>query len=363
MGIKFRISLLLLLLTSGIGQLFSQMYEKEYRIALVLPFRSAGNQNSLSDAMLDYYEGFKMAAMNLETEGLKLKLYVFDCEKDSNALENSFRHPDMSKMDVIVGPVYESNLELAESFCVKHNIILVSPLKFYVPQNNQSRIINFFVPDSLRVMAIAEKSVRFFPKHKFYIATDNTPASLAQVDIIRKKLSSMKMGTPRILTYSKGKIGPVLNADSVIIISTIETTEARSVLTRAIKYQAHSYVVGYLDWHKPNQSVFNVDEPQIIYPEVNYVSMTDSAATFFRDRFFESYSGEPSRFAYIGYDHATYLCYGLMTFGRDFSNHLPDAEFRGFINNIRCVKSGPQINNLGLNYIQIVEEERIEFSP
>lgn len=352
-----------LLFLMGIAPAWTQHFEKDYRIALLLPFRSTGNQNSLSDAMLDYYEGFKMAAMHLEPEGLKLKLYVFDCEKDSNALSKAFEHPDMPKMDIIVGPVYEENLKTAESFCLKHNIILVSPLKYYIPQNKNSRVINFFVPDSMRVLAIAEKCIRLFPKHKFYLATDNTTESLAQVKIIQSKFSALKMSPPRVIAYSKGKLGPVFNPDSIIIISTVESSEARSVLERAIRYQAHSYVIGHMSWHKPTQSTFNIDEPQVIYPEINYVSLHDTLASGFRDLFFETYTGEPSRFAYIGYDHATFLCYGLMTFGRNFSQHLPDAEFRGLINNIRCVKNGPQINNIGLNYIQIILEERIEYSP
>ncbi|MCC7299028.1 MAG: hypothetical protein IT244_11900 [Bacteroidia bacterium] len=360
---RIRLYIILLFSVFSGNQAFAQLFSKEYRIALVLPFRSAGNQNNLSEAMLDYYEGFKMAAKDLEGEGLNLKLYVFDCEKDSMALQTAFEHPDMPKMDVIVGPIYEENLKVAETFCAAHNIILVSPLKYFVPESYE-RVINFFVPDSIRVASIAEKCGRLYPNHKIYIATDNSTESKKQAEIIRRTLSAMKVGHVKTTYYANSKLSPIVaHPDSVIIISTISSKDAKSTLLRAIKYQAHSLVYAELDWYSPTQNVRGVDEPQMVYPEVNYVSAADSASIYFRERFFDTYAGEPSKYAYIGYDQATFLCYGLMTFGPQFCKHLPDAEYRGLINMIRLKDTPAGLINIAINYLQVIEDERIEYHP
>lgn len=362
MGISVR-SFITGFLFFSLSVLNAQAFTREYKIALVLPFNSFGTQNSLTDAMLDYYEGFKMAAKDLESEGLKLKLYVYDCSKDSQYIETVFRHPDMRKMDVIIGPVYDENLRFAEEFCKKHNILLVSPLKFYVPQNPGSRVINFFVPDSLRCVSIAEKSVRYFPGYRFAIVGDNSSESNSQTAIIKKRITELTGKSVKVLSYSAGALSTKLTQDSLILISTITSKDAKSVIHKAVKALPHAYAIAQMNWYNPSQSTYGQNEPKMIYPEVNFVSYGDSFATRFRSRFFEQYYGEPSKYAYIAYDQATYICYGLMTFGKTFDKHLPDAEFRGLINVIRLKKHSTGIVNIGLNYIRIIEETKQEFAP
>ena len=51
------------------------------RIGIALPFHASGvKQNALSDAMLDYYLGLKLAFQELEADGFKANVSVFDTE-------------------------------------------------------------------------------------------------------------------------------------------------------------------------------------------------------------------------------------------------------------------------------------------
>jgi hypothetical protein len=51
------------------------------RIGIALPFHASGTkQNALSDAMLDYYLGLKLAFQELEAEGFKANVTVYDTE-------------------------------------------------------------------------------------------------------------------------------------------------------------------------------------------------------------------------------------------------------------------------------------------
>jgi hypothetical protein len=360
---KYQICLLLICFC-GFRALAAQPFTKEYRIALVLPFKSVGYHGSLGEVMLDYYAGFRKAAEDLEAEGLKLKLFVFDSEKDSSSLETVFNHPDMKKMDIVVGPAYETGLKYAEKFCEKHHIVLVSPLKFYKPENDKTSIINFFVPDSVKIAAVATKAGRLNRGYQFYIATENTPKSREYAGYMKRALAKLKITKVKNIAWTGGAISSALLAkDSVVILSAISKSGAKESLKNAIKLKQHASVFAHIDWHNPSMNTFKVDEPQVIYPDVNFTRSDDSAAVHFRQNFIEKNYAEPSKYAFIGYDQATYLCYGLMTFGRDFVNHLPDAEYRGFINVIHLQNTPDGIQNVGLNYIVIKEEERREFEP
>jgi len=58
--------------------LSSNPKDREYRIALILPFKSQRTRTKLTEVMLDYYEGFRLGLEHVSLEGLKCKLYVFD---------------------------------------------------------------------------------------------------------------------------------------------------------------------------------------------------------------------------------------------------------------------------------------------
>jgi hypothetical protein len=239
----------------------------------------------------------------------------------------------------------------------------VSPLKFYAPTSTKTRLINFFVPDSIRCISVAEKCARYYPGYQFCIVGDNTAESIQQSNIIKKRLVGLSKKPVKTATYSGGKLNTTFTGDSVILIATMASKESKGTLLKSIKYLSHAYLIGQMNWHNATSSCVGIDEPRLIYPEVNFVSYSDTFATRFRNAFFDAYYGEPSKYAYQAYDQATYLCYGLMAFGSDFDKHLPDAEYRGLINVIRLKKSKNNALNLGLNYIQITEEERQEYTP
>lgn len=366
MGINPRYKILLFVIISLLGnQLHAQTFAiREYKVALILPFKSSGYHGSLGEAMLDYYEGFRMASEELEDDGLHLKLYVFDSEKDSFALTNIFKHPDMKNMDIVVGPVYENQMKETEEFCVKNSCLLISPLKFCKPTNKKSEMVNFFTPDSVRIASIAEKAATLYPNYKFYLATDNSAKSKLYLAQMKRALLKQKVKTVKSLTYLGSPISASsLVKDSVVILSTIASTNAKDALAKSIANKKHAILIAHADWHNPSQSTFEINEPQILYPEMNYTSPSDSSAARFRRVFLEKTYAEPSKYAYIGYDQAMYLNYGLMTFGKDFIHHLPNADYRGSINVIHLVEGPYGIMNTGMNYLQIIDEERREYRP
>ena len=70
-------------------------------IALVLPFNSAGRP---SESNMDFYSGVLLALRDLEREGIKTTLNVFDLQ---TSVPTSY---DLSKNDVILGPITAADL-------------------------------------------------------------------------------------------------------------------------------------------------------------------------------------------------------------------------------------------------------------
>jgi hypothetical protein len=366
MGIsrKIGIGVLFLFMFAWTGQLWSQNQNKQYKVALILPFKTSGYHGSVGEAMLDYYEGFKVAIKGLESDGLKMQLYVFDSEKDSLSMDDIFAHPDLAKMDIIVGPVYENQLNQMLDFCTKNKILLVSPLKYFPVKSANSKVINFFTPDSTRLASAVIESSNYFPAHRFYIVRDLTPQSIKNAAIMRRACAKQGISNYKSVLFSGGKFTPAITrTDSVILLCAIPSEGIKPSLESAVKTKRNSFLIGYHDWYVNMESFYNINEKKTLYPVVNFINSADSAADYFEKKFLDEYAGEPSKYAYIGFDQATYISYGLMAFGKDFYKHLPNAGYRGFINVIH-LENGPNcIYNTGMNLVQIIDGESKDFEP
>lgn len=352
------------LLLSGVLALSAQLpYHKEYRIGLLLPFKSGGPKTPVSEAMLDYYEGFTMAASSLEHEGLKAKIYVFDTEKDSATLETLLEHPDLAKMNLIVGPVYEKGLKPLEEFCASRKIALISPLKYYYPSSTGT-VINFFTPDTMRMMQVLKKAHATFPKHRIYIVQDANVASKNNAALLVRAAKSMKINNVKVVTLTGTTLSPVINrSDSIVLISAIGALSAKNPLNNFLKTKKKSWLFAGIEWQGALKNSSTLNEPKIIYPEMTLLRPGDTTTRVFADEYYDQYYSDPSIYAYIGYDQATYLLYGLMAFGDSFWRNTTGLDYAGMINHIKLEQQDNQLNNTGLHFIRILEGKKEEFTP
>jgi hypothetical protein len=360
----FHIVFILLFACNASPLLAQKNHQKEYRIDLVLPFKSGGNHSAVGEAMLDYYQGFVMGAQQLESEGFKAKIRVFDSEKDSAALENIISNDELNQASIIIGPVYQGPMEKTASYCQNKSMYLVSPLKYYKPTATNQNIVNFFAPDSIRLKATADKAFKLFPKHRYFIITDANSKSKADALLVKLACKNLGITNVKTLTLTNGRLSsPITRPDSIIIFNTIENAAVKPDLEKIIKNKKRSWIIAHQDWHGNYKTVVNKDEPNILYPEVTIATPGDTLSEAFEDLYYESYYSEPSKYAYIGYDQATFLGYGLMAFGDSFVQQTLNMDYRGFISHILLRQHGNQFLNYGIHFIRISDGLREEVEP
>ena len=123
---------------------------KRYKVALMVPLYlgemgkldvSKENvpkaQKSRSMSFLQFYEGFMMAARDLEREGLKLDLKVFDVTENTASAERALSQIEGQDLDLIVGPFFGKSFEVIEEYAKAMGITVVNPLS-----NRESVIID-----------------------------------------------------------------------------------------------------------------------------------------------------------------------------------------------------------------------------
>ncbi|MDJ0644556.1 MAG: LysM peptidoglycan-binding domain-containing protein [Flavobacteriaceae bacterium] len=112
---------------------------KEIKALLLLPFMS--NKSSVnfeksrtSDIVSDFYLGAALALDSLKQQGLSVHVKVFDTQNSKDKIKSVFSAVDLDNVDVIIGPMFYSNLEYVAGFLGDRQIPLISP----VSRNNHA---------------------------------------------------------------------------------------------------------------------------------------------------------------------------------------------------------------------------------
>ena len=90
-----------------LANLYAQGNEHNFKIGILLPFSTNGSdkENKNAEAIFDYYQGAKLALNQLEKEGFKSTVQVWDLNKDSLELEKLFKSTEFQGLDLLIGPI------------------------------------------------------------------------------------------------------------------------------------------------------------------------------------------------------------------------------------------------------------------
>jgi len=76
---------------------------------------------------LEFFQGTLMALDSVRQMGMKLEVSYFDTRKSVDQTLSLLMDDELEDLDLIIGPFYPFNLEIAASFAKKHKIPLVTP--------------------------------------------------------------------------------------------------------------------------------------------------------------------------------------------------------------------------------------------
>ena len=73
-----------------------------------------------------FFQGAQLALDSISSLGKKINVFVYDSENDSAAVEQIINSNDLALMDIIIGPLYSSNIKLVAKK-LNNNIKIISP--------------------------------------------------------------------------------------------------------------------------------------------------------------------------------------------------------------------------------------------
>ncbi len=125
---------------------------------------------------LDFYKGVQMAIDSAKSKGLSIDLTVFDTQRNNNTvhIKQLINQNNFDEMDVVIGPLYQANVETVAAELKKYDTPVISPIS-----NRESKLYsNFFQTIPTDIM-LQDKLID-------YVAKDSTDKNIVIIVQQRK---------------------------------------------------------------------------------------------------------------------------------------------------------------------------------
>ncbi|MDR0893272.1 MAG: LysM peptidoglycan-binding domain-containing protein [Mediterranea sp.] len=302
------------------------------KAALLLSFKE-------DKRMIEYYEGFLMAADSLKRTGVSLDLYVYDCGKGTASLASVLKKPEMKTMNVIFGPMHQEQIKPLSAFAKENGIRLVVPFSQKGEEVfNNPDIYQINTPQSYLYSEVYDHFLRQFPDAQVIFIEPATPDA-DKADFISGLKRELKRAGISIRTVSesadKEALAAVLNPSKANVF--VPTSGSNTILTKVLPQltllvreqpEANIHLFGYPEWQTYTRDYLqNFFELDTYFYSSFYTNTLFPAAVRFINAYHKWYGKDLAskypNYAMLGFDTSFFLLKGLATYGSALEGNLP----------------------------------------
>jgi ABC-type branched-subunit amino acid transport system substrate-binding protein len=299
----------------------------EYNVAVLFPFQPEGLEAGKSrnnQFVLDMYEGIKLAADELTSQGTKINVFAYDIANDGDKMLETVNLPEFAGMDILIGPLYGATNKVAVAFANQKSVALINPIS-----NNGQLIENnpsaYLLKPSLetQVQRAAEYALNTFAPKSTMILFGPTPKDSSLAATYRKQILDKGGKVTAIKKITQVNVGDIAQAitetQETSLGHVFITTDNQNIVvnfTNALEQRSSKIpVVTLSNWLELKLISFDQFERRnihFIYPE--YIDYGSETVKSFRKNYVSKRSIIPSIYSYQGYDM-------MLFFGRLLGEH------------------------------------------
>lgn len=309
----------------------SDVRTREVRVGVMLPLH---DENGDGRRMVEYYRGVLMACDSLRQTGVSVDVHAWNVPEGAD-IKKTLKDKAAEKLDLIIGPLYSSQVKDLADFAKKRDIKVLIPFSINAPEVKACP--NLFQvyqsPADFNEASINRFLEKFAGCHAVFIDCNDTTSRKGVFTFgLRKRMETM--GRAYSITNLKSSEKNFAKAFSrtlpnVVILNTGRSPELNVAFAKLNSFSTTNPDVqvsmfGYTEWMMytkydlDNFYKFNVYIPATFY--VNPLSWrTSRAEQKFRWNFHADMQQALPRFALTGFDQAFYFIKGLKTRGTAFN--------------------------------------------
>ncbi|MDP4266189.1 MAG: LysM peptidoglycan-binding domain-containing protein [Bacteroidota bacterium] len=326
-----------------------------YNIALMIPlylddidsnnFSSKSERKNIetskSFTYLGFYEGAMIAVDSLKKQGITAKIHVYDVNEDTTELRKILKKPEMSKMNLIIGPFHSKSFNQVSKYAKSHKINIVSPVTSEnISVEGNSNIFKTVPSTKTQLDEVAEYIANNYKSDNIILVHNNNEKEKKMVREFKTKIHNLKAQKGynlSLLEYSynlKGINGLAneLSVSKENIIVTFVSGEAfvgnyiRKLNDLSDKYKITLF--GLPMW----KNYENIDDTYINNLKLHlfstsFVNYEDPDVNKFLKVYREKYKTEPDKYAFQGFDVTYLFLKALKEYGTTFDKCISNVKF------------------------------------
>ncbi|WP_243349478.1 LysM peptidoglycan-binding domain-containing protein [Parabacteroides sp. FAFU027] len=334
------------------------------KVAVLLPFmldETGEEASKQSRRFIEYYEGLLLAVEKLRNQGVSINLYVHDTGSESKSINKILHSPEMSDVQMIIGPFYSAHITPVAKFAKANNISLVIP---FTSKNEDvltnSHIFQVNTPHSYLYSEASQMFCKQFRNAKVIFLSEKDKEG-DKTEFINTLKTELKRNAIYYQTYTVTepedieKITSVLSeSEENIIVPTSGTSNAikpfipelQSVAVNNSSYKIslfgypewQTYVKDYIDaFYRLNTYIYSTF---FVNPtEYSYKEFSSRFRSWYQRDIINSYP----KYGVLGYDSGLYFLKALSSTGNNFDKSIAGNRYDG----IQTGFSFERVNNWG----------------
>lgn len=336
-------------------------------VALLLPLGTVAHPNS---NYTEFYRGFLMGLDSIRTRyGHSIELNVFNTNRDTAVIRTIVDNEAFRRSQLIVGPIYEEEMEPVVRFAEQKQIPVVSPLAQMT--NIQSDALFEMAPDPNKKYAKAEQLIDTV-KHVTLIYTDKTDKNFEaeMLELLRDRpykkhtyhyvhpSTKYPAGVPHpsdlapIMMNDESNLYIIMADNEIDVDRILAALASAETNLRARSLAKPRYtVLGNSRWNRYS----NIDRTlffrnSIVFFSTYHAKRNDEAIRAFDRAHILRFAAFPSLYTYRGYDAAMIFVEAMYN---DIIYDLEDRRYEPLSTIYRFVQEHPTANHRNNNWMRV----------
>ena len=325
---------------------------KAIRVGVMLPLH---NENGDGTRMTEYYRGVLMACDSLRCNGISVDVHAWNVAENAD-INKTLRNNAAAQCDVIIGPLYSTQVKALSDFSRKHGIKVLIPFSINAPEllSNPNLFQVYQSPADFNESVISRFLDKFAGYHTVFIDCNDTTSRKGIFTFgLRRRMETM--GRSHSITNLKSSDAYFSKAFSrvmpnVVVLNTGRSPELNVAFAKLNNLTMNDAKVsvsmfGYTEWmmytkyNLDNYYKYNVFIPAAFY--TNPLSAkTARIEQKYRWNFHADMLQALPRFAITGFDQAYYFIKGLSMYGSKFTGAAGVVGYTPIQTPLRFVRVG-----------------------
>jgi len=271
----------------------------------------------LTEISMQFYRGFNLATDSLRNLGYNIDLRYFDTKNDTAQCAQLLMNMNLLELDLVIGPLYQTNFKCISQKAKQLGIPIVSPVKVSssLLLNNRYVVKSFASAPSM-VIHLAEYVGSNYADSNVSIISGGDKKDKRYANIFQKHYNNAtndSIPVNKIWQASKSNFSKFIKPDTHNYIAIMSSNEAfvsqsMSILYRMTNTDTKITIFGLDSWHKFKSIGFDyMDTLNVTFPIQKHTDYSNPSVIHFIENYRSTYFTEPSEHVFSAFDVAMYF--------------------------------------------------------